>query len=71
MATLIEQLDAQPRRIERARRTNAVRCLLQHDWAYRWERILFAVGMDPLPQLQHRKSRLRNEAAAAMSAAAA
>lgn len=71
MATLIEQLDSQPRRIERARRTNAVRCLLQHDWAYRWERILSAVGMDPLPQLQHRKSRLRDEAAAAMSAAAA
>jgi hypothetical protein len=71
MAAVIEELDAQPRRIERIRQTNAVRCLLQHDWVYRWERILTAAGMDPLPQLQLRKSRLSDVAAAAMSAAAA
>lgn len=71
MAAVIEELDAQPRRIERIRQTNAVRCLLQHDWAYRWERILNAAGMDPLPQLQRRKSLLSNVATAAMSVVAA
>jgi len=71
VAAVIDQLDAQPQRIERARQTNAVRCLLQHDWVYRWEDILSMVGMEPLPQLHHRKSRLRGIAAAAVSAAAA
>lgn len=55
----IHELDAQPVRLERLRRTNAVRSLLQHDWAYRWEHVLATVGMDPLPQLTRRKSRLR------------
>lgn len=71
MATVIEQLDAQPRRIERVRQTNAARCLLQHDWVYRWERVLSAAGMDPLPQLKHRKSQLSELATTIMSAAAA
>jgi hypothetical protein len=71
MAAIIEELDAQPRRIERVRQTNAVRCLLQHDWVYRWERILATVGMEPLPRLHDRKSRLSDIAIAAMSAAAA
>jgi hypothetical protein len=38
---------------------------------YRWERILTAAGMDPLPQLQYRKSRLSDVASRAMSATAA
>jgi hypothetical protein len=71
LATVIEQLDAQPRRMERVRQTNAVRCLQQHDWVYRWERILSAAGIDPLPQLKHRKSQLSELAATIMSAAAA
>jgi hypothetical protein len=71
IAAVIDQLDAQPQRIELARRTNAVRCLLRHDWVYRWEDILSIVGMESLPQLQHRKARLNRIAAAAVSAAAA
>src|SRR5260370_3761442 len=70
IAAVIDQLDAQPQRIERARQTNAVRCLLQHDWVYRWEDILSMVGMEPLPQLHQRKSRLSAIAATAVSAAA-
>ena len=71
IAAVIEELDAQPRRIERARQTNAVRCLLQHDWVYRWERVLSTIGMDSLPQLYRRKSLLSDVAVSAMSAAAA
>ena len=55
----IDELEAQPERLERLRRTNAVRCLLQHDWAYRWEHILATVGMEPLPRLQQRKRKLK------------
>ncbi|UGA45903.1 glycosyltransferase [Bradyrhizobium quebecense] len=67
IAAVIDELDAQPERIARIRRTNAVGSLLRHDWVYRWEHILSAIGMEPLPQLHDRKSRLREVAAAAMS----
>jgi hypothetical protein len=67
IAATIDELDGQPQRIARARRTNATRCLLQHDWVYRWERILSTVGMAPLPQLHSRKSRLSNLAVATLS----
>jgi hypothetical protein len=71
MSAIIEELDAQPRRLERVRQTNAVRCLLQHDWVYRWEQILSTIGMDALPQLHRRTSLLRDIAAAAVASAAA
>jgi glycosyl transferase family 1 len=67
IASIIDELDAQPQRTDLVRRTNAVRCLLQHDWAYRWEHILSTVGMEPLPQLHQRKSQLSDTAAAAMA----
>jgi Glycosyl transferases group 1 len=71
MAAIIEELDGQPRRIARVRQTNAVQCLLRHDWVHRWEHVLSAIGMEPLPQLKYRKSRLSEMAAIGMSAAAA
>ncbi len=67
VAAVIDELDAQHQRIERVRQTNAVRCLLQHDWVYRWEQILSTVGLDPLPQLHDRKARLSRIAASAMA----
>jgi Glycosyl transferases group 1 len=67
IAAVIDELDAQPRRTGRIRRTNAVRCLLQHDWVYRWEHILCRVGMEPLPQLHHRKAELNKIAETAMA----
>jgi Glycosyl transferases group 1 len=71
IAAVIAELDAQPQRTERMRRTNAIRSLLQHDWVYRWEHILSTIGMEALPQLRQRKSRLSEIAAAAMRASAA
>ncbi|KWV47683.1 hypothetical protein AS156_19830 [Bradyrhizobium macuxiense] len=67
IAAVIDELDAQPERIARVRRTNAVRSLQRHDWVYRWEHILSTIGMETLQQLHDRKSRLSEVAAAAMS----
>jgi hypothetical protein len=71
IAAIIDCLNAQPERLERLRQTSATRCLMRHDWVYRWERILSTVGMTPLPQLHDRKSRLSDIAAAAVSYAPA
>jgi hypothetical protein len=65
IADLIEELDSQPGRTEQIRQTNAVQCLLRHDWAHRWEQILSTIGMEALPQLRERKA-LLNETAAAI-----
>lgn len=69
IADVIQDLDAHPRRTELLRRTNAVRCLEMHDWAYRWEHILSTIGMQPLQQLHLRKAQLRQIAADAMAPA--
>jgi len=57
---IINELDKQPERQEKIRRTNVAQTLLRHDWVYRWEAILNIVGLEPLPQLLVRKERLRN-----------
>ncbi|MEA2731909.1 MAG: hypothetical protein QOF70_6384 [Acetobacteraceae bacterium] len=66
IVAVIEELDAQYDWTERLRETNATRCLMKHDWVYRWEHILAKIGLDPLPRLQQRKSRLAEIAAAAI-----
>lgn len=58
IADIISDLDMQPKRQEVIRRTNAAQALLRHDWVYRWEAILKAANLDPLPQLHERKARL-------------
>jgi hypothetical protein len=59
---LIHDLDKDTERQEQIRRTNTINALLQHDWVYRWETILNAVGLEPLPELFERKKRLREMA---------
>src|SRR5262249_37592427 len=51
IASVIDELEGQPWRGKRIARTNAIRCLLRHDWAYRWEAILSTIGMESSPQL--------------------
>ncbi|HQT79424.1 MAG TPA: glycosyltransferase [Rhodopila sp.] len=63
--SIIRELDANPDWTERIRRTNVAGCLRKHDWAHRWEHILSAVGMQPLPQLADRKATLNAIAAMA------
>jgi Glycosyl transferases group 1 len=69
IAAVIDELDAQPKRTEQARQTNAVRCLLQHDWIYRWAHILSTVGLEPLPELHCREALLNDIAATALASA--
>jgi len=63
---VLADLDAQPERLARIRKTSMANCLRRHDWAYRWRAILDLVGMEPLPALLEREKRL-GELAARMS----
>ena len=57
---LIQALDKDPEKEAQMRRTNVHQALLRHDWLYRWETILKAVDLEPLPILMERKARLRD-----------
>jgi len=61
--SIIRELDKEPERQHKIRRTNMVQSLLYHDWAYRWESVLKIAGMEALPALSHRKQRLKDLAA--------
>lgn len=61
--SVIRDMDSQPERLENIRRTNVTQALLRHDWAYRWEAILQAIGLAPMPELSARKERLQQLAA--------
>jgi hypothetical protein len=56
---VISDMDRQPERMDSIRRTNVTQALLRHDWAYRWEAILQAIGVAPMPGLSLRKERLQ------------
>ncbi|MGJ4931111.1 glycosyltransferase family protein [Bradyrhizobium sp. HKCCYLS2038] len=57
---LISELDRDPERQDRIRRTGIAQSLMRHDWAYRWEAILCAAGgLQPMPGLAARKHRLK------------
>jgi hypothetical protein len=56
---IISELDRQPEKQERIRRTNVAQSLLRHDWVYRWEAILRTVGLETKQQLLERKQRLQ------------
>jgi len=62
--TVIKDLDNDPARQDRIRRTGVAQALLRHDWVYRWEAILNAVGLEPMQGLLQRKDRLRSLAEA-------
>jgi Glycosyl transferases group 1 len=59
VSEIITQLDAQPERLERIRTDNVVNSLLRHDWVYRWEKILEAVGIPTAPGIIARKAKLK------------
>jgi hypothetical protein len=59
---LFDGLDADRERTDRIRRINVSKALRHHDGVYRWEQILRAVGLDPLPALAARKERLEARA---------
>ena len=57
---VIGALEKDPEKIERMRRTNVRQALLRHDWVYRWEMILKALDLEPLPHIVERKARLNS-----------
>ena len=59
IADILDELDAQPERLEKIRKNNVVQCLLRHDWVYRWKTILELVGLKPKPALVAREERLK------------
>jgi hypothetical protein len=59
IGAIIEDLDRDPNRQERIRRTGVEQTLKRHDWVYRWEAILKAAGIGPVQRLHDRKDRLR------------
>jgi hypothetical protein len=56
---LINDLDKDPERQDRIRRTSVVQSLMRHDWVYRWESVLKTVGLAPMQGVMERKDRLR------------
>jgi hypothetical protein len=56
---VIADLDGDPERQNRIRRTNVLQVLMRHDWVYRWEAILKIVGLEPMRGVLERKERLR------------
>jgi Glycosyl transferases group 1 len=60
IADIISAIQADPERQERIRRKNVREALLRHDWVYRWEAILQAVGLEPTPAMHERKKVLRS-----------
>jgi hypothetical protein len=62
---VIAELDADPERQDRIRRTGVTQALMRHDWVYRWEAILSAAGLAPMQGLLDRKDRLQSLADAA------
>jgi hypothetical protein len=61
---VIKELDGDPQRQDEIRRTGVLQALMRHDWVYRWEAILNAVGLDPMQRLLERKDHLRSLAEA-------
>ncbi|MBI5071108.1 MAG: glycosyltransferase family 1 protein [Deltaproteobacteria bacterium] len=60
-------LEADPARVERARRANVAGALLHHDHVYRWAEILSAVGLPETAAMERRRRELRRLAALACS----
>jgi hypothetical protein len=56
----IRTLDRDPEKQDKIRRESVMHTLLRHDWVYRWEAILQATGLQPMPNLSQRKETLRN-----------
>ena len=56
---VIKDLDGDPERQDRIRRTNVVQALMRHDWVYRWEAVLKTVDLEPMQGVLERKERLR------------
>jgi len=55
---IIGPIESDPERQNRIRRRNITEALMRHDWVYRWEAILQAVGLEPTVTIGKRKMAL-------------
>jgi hypothetical protein len=55
---VIEELDADPARIAKARRESVANSLLRHDWVYRLKQILAVAGLDATDAMAAREAKL-------------
>jgi hypothetical protein len=60
---IVADLDAQPERLAQARTNNIVGGLRQHDWVYRWSRVLDAAGLRHTDRMAVRRQQLDELAA--------
>lgn len=64
VCNLIDSLEAQPERVEAARRENLVNTLRRHDWLYRWQLVLDTLALAPGPAATARRAELERRASA-------
>ena len=55
---VLRELDQDPGRIDRTRLANISHMLRRHDWVYRWQTILHAVGLSDSSGMRDRLARL-------------
>jgi hypothetical protein len=60
---VIAALDADPERLDKARRTAVAQSLRRHDWCHRWREVLAAAGLQEYPRLGQRLGALEARAA--------
>jgi hypothetical protein len=58
IASVYDALESEPEAVAAIRRRNLVHSLRRHDWAYHWRDVLGRLGMEPLPRLGERVTRL-------------
>lgn len=63
---IVGAIESDPVRQDRIRRRNVMESLLRHDWVYRWEEILRAVGLEPTLAMRKRKETLSQLAQGAL-----
>ena len=58
IARLLAELDGDPERLSRVRRSNVRNAALRHDWVYRVREIFMALGLPPTTGMLAREKRL-------------
>lgn len=59
---LLDQLEADSKRVEAIRKRNIRECLLRHDWSNRWQKLISLVDLEPTREMVYREHALRARA---------
>ena len=58
ISDVIDQLEAKPRQTEAIRKSNVIQSLKRHDHLHRWEKVLEIAGIEQLPKMTKRRTKL-------------